>query len=321
MLDEVGWWLALGLANLAAILDPACFVLGGGLVGGERRCCCRRRAATSSGCSRRGSGARRSTVVAAELGTRAGAIGAALLAADGLVRLGVLLPTFRTLAGRRARRGRRGGDASASTASSPTTTSGRWARPTGPRSRRSRCSPPSRVRQPGPRRRPARRARRARRRRRAARASAARCGSWRTAGSSSALGTGDRLSRAENLAYGVPVRARPTSAGRRCARVADDARTTRASEVWIGDGAPATRADRGRRRLHPQPLGRDAAERRRGRRALGPVSWAGPAPARDGAVDEARDRELLDALAAAGATWAVFAPQVPIEPLAEARWG
>ncbi len=32
VLAELGWWLALGLANLAAVLDPAAFVLGGGLV-------------------------------------------------------------------------------------------------------------------------------------------------------------------------------------------------------------------------------------------------------------------------------------------------
>jgi glucokinase len=32
VMEELGWWLALGLANLANILDPAVFVLGGGLV-------------------------------------------------------------------------------------------------------------------------------------------------------------------------------------------------------------------------------------------------------------------------------------------------
>jgi len=31
VLADLGWWLALGLANLAAVLDPAAFVLGGGL--------------------------------------------------------------------------------------------------------------------------------------------------------------------------------------------------------------------------------------------------------------------------------------------------
>ena len=31
LLREVGWWLALGLANLVAILDCGHFVIGGGL--------------------------------------------------------------------------------------------------------------------------------------------------------------------------------------------------------------------------------------------------------------------------------------------------
>ena len=32
VLGELGWWLALGLANLAYVLDPAVMVVGGGLV-------------------------------------------------------------------------------------------------------------------------------------------------------------------------------------------------------------------------------------------------------------------------------------------------
>ena len=32
VIEELGWWVGLGLANLAAVLDPECFVLGGGLV-------------------------------------------------------------------------------------------------------------------------------------------------------------------------------------------------------------------------------------------------------------------------------------------------
>jgi len=32
VIEEVGWWLGFGLANLACVLDPECFVLGGGLV-------------------------------------------------------------------------------------------------------------------------------------------------------------------------------------------------------------------------------------------------------------------------------------------------
>ena len=30
VIREVGWWIGFGLANLAAVLDPGCFVLGGG---------------------------------------------------------------------------------------------------------------------------------------------------------------------------------------------------------------------------------------------------------------------------------------------------
>jgi len=32
VIREVGWWIGFGLANLAAVLDPECFVLGGGVV-------------------------------------------------------------------------------------------------------------------------------------------------------------------------------------------------------------------------------------------------------------------------------------------------
>ena len=32
VIREVGWWIGFGLANLTAVLDPACFVLGGGVI-------------------------------------------------------------------------------------------------------------------------------------------------------------------------------------------------------------------------------------------------------------------------------------------------
>jgi glucokinase len=32
VIREVGWWIGFGLANLAAVLDPGCFVLGGGVI-------------------------------------------------------------------------------------------------------------------------------------------------------------------------------------------------------------------------------------------------------------------------------------------------
>ena len=33
VVEQVGWWVGFGLANLACVLDPECIVLGGGLVG------------------------------------------------------------------------------------------------------------------------------------------------------------------------------------------------------------------------------------------------------------------------------------------------
>jgi len=79
VIEEVGWWLALGLANLAAVLDPARFVIGGGL--GEASTLLlpptrRHLVGLLEGGERRAP----IEVVAAELGARAGAIGAALLA-------------------------------------------------------------------------------------------------------------------------------------------------------------------------------------------------------------------------------------------------
>ncbi|MGH9275838.1 MAG: ROK family protein, partial [Acidimicrobiales bacterium] len=81
LVDELAWWIALGLANLTNILDPGIIVIAGGLVeaadlllapvrdhfvalvmAGERR--------------------PPLPIVAAQLGEHAGAIGAALLSAD-----------------------------------------------------------------------------------------------------------------------------------------------------------------------------------------------------------------------------------------------
>ena len=128
-----------------------------------------------------------------------------------------------------------------------------------------------------------------------------------------ALGTGDRLSRAENVAYGVPYE---TPDERRASlRELATSLTEEGAEVWIGDGAPATRAI-------ASSIGCtlnlwDAAPSRVAEAArASAVSWAGLAPEHDGAVDEVGTAELLGALDAAGATWAVFAPQVPIELLA-----
>jgi glucokinase len=79
VMSRFGWWLALGLANLANVFDPECFVLGGGLVeAGEVLLRPVREAFADlvEAPSHRPP----IDIVAASLGERAGAVGAALLA-------------------------------------------------------------------------------------------------------------------------------------------------------------------------------------------------------------------------------------------------
>jgi len=82
VLEELGWWLALGLANLAKILDPDTIVVGGGLVGAVRLVLQHVRQAFDEmmeGCRQRPE----VKILLATLGDRAGAIGAALVARGG----------------------------------------------------------------------------------------------------------------------------------------------------------------------------------------------------------------------------------------------
>lgn len=79
VLDRFAWWLALGLANLANIFDPEAFILGGGLVEAGDILLEPTRAAfvdLVEGAELRPP----VQIVAAELGERAGALGAAALA-------------------------------------------------------------------------------------------------------------------------------------------------------------------------------------------------------------------------------------------------
>lgn len=77
--EIVGQWLGQGLADLAAILDPGCFVLGGGVSEAGDLLIEETRSAYESGLT--GSHFRpHATVVLAELGAEAGLIGAADLA-------------------------------------------------------------------------------------------------------------------------------------------------------------------------------------------------------------------------------------------------
>ncbi|MGP8059024.1 MAG: ROK family protein [Acidimicrobiales bacterium] len=82
VLEELGWWVALGLANLAAVLDPARYVLGGGLIeAGELLLAPTRRA--FAGLVEGASVRPEIGIVAAAFGERAGAVGAALAARAG----------------------------------------------------------------------------------------------------------------------------------------------------------------------------------------------------------------------------------------------
>jgi glucokinase len=89
VMEELGWWVALGLANLTAVLDPALIVIGGGLAeaGGLLLEPTRRAFATLV----EGRGARPDIdIVLAALGLKAGAVGAALAAwAGGLTTEGI----------------------------------------------------------------------------------------------------------------------------------------------------------------------------------------------------------------------------------------
>jgi len=77
VMNDFGWWLALGLANLANALDPAVIVLGGGLIEAGDVVMVPVREAFAE--LAEAPEARGVQVLAAQLGERAGAVGAALL--------------------------------------------------------------------------------------------------------------------------------------------------------------------------------------------------------------------------------------------------
>ena len=81
VMESFGWWVALGLANLVNILDPEIVVLGGGLVTEADLFLSATRAAFAD-LVLAGPHRHEVPVVAASTGERAGALGAALLAAE-----------------------------------------------------------------------------------------------------------------------------------------------------------------------------------------------------------------------------------------------
>ncbi len=121
-----------------------------------------------------------------------------------------------------------------------------------------------------------------------------------------ALGTGDRLSVPEEAAYGLA----PMSAAERRARLRDVAAALAGRcEVWVGAGGRET--DALARELGLTLNLWDASDERVAAAAAdGPVSWAGPLRADPAA--------RLDALADAGATWAVASAKA--DPDALGAW-
>jgi glucokinase len=83
VIDDVGWWLALGIANVVAIMDAAHVVLGGGLASASSVLLPAAR--RHLGALVEGGGTRPVvTIVASQFGPDAGAVGAALLASERL---------------------------------------------------------------------------------------------------------------------------------------------------------------------------------------------------------------------------------------------
>ena len=82
VIREVGGWIGFGLANLAAVLDPQCFVLGGGVVQAGDLLLESARVAYAELVE--GGGRRpRTVIVPAAFGERAGAVGGALAVRQG----------------------------------------------------------------------------------------------------------------------------------------------------------------------------------------------------------------------------------------------
>jgi hypothetical protein len=122
-----------------------------------------------------------------------------------------------------------------------------------------------------------------------------------------ALGAGDKLSAAENEAYDITRR----GADERRALMAETARALRDSmPIWFGAGNDET--NQAARDVGATINVWDAtAQRVRDMTSTGEVSWAGPVPEDIAAT--------LSALRDAGATWAVFAPDVDVEALRQWR--
>lgn len=127
-----------------------------------------------------------------------------------------------------------------------------------------------------------------------------------------ALGTGDRLSAEENERWGIPT----GSAAERREALEAVARMLLAAgrEVWVGGGARPT-LDLAERLGATVNLWAATPEQVAEQARSTPVSWAGPMPG-DGQLPG-----LLDALAEAGASWAVLGGSTDVELIARSNGG
>ena len=127
------------------------------------------------------------------------------------------------------------------------------------------------------------------------------------------LGTGDRLSEAENHAYGIPF---PPAAERRAAMVASARSLTQAGvTVWLAGGA-AGRTDESMAAgaaLNLWDADPTLVADRVGEPGGLEVTWGGPPPTSLSAL-----RQTVGDLTRAGATWATFGWPVDVDALAEA---
>jgi hypothetical protein len=127
------------------------------------------------------------------------------------------------------------------------------------------------------------------------------------------LGTGDRLSEAENRAYGIPF----ASAAERRSDMVEVARTLRQAglAVWLAGGTAGRTVEALAAGAALNVWAADpalVAERRRGPGAL-EVTWGGPPPPTPGEL-----RSTLAVLHQAGASWAVFGWPIDMVDLVEA---
>ncbi|MGO9857186.1 MAG: LLM class flavin-dependent oxidoreductase [Acidimicrobiales bacterium] len=127
------------------------------------------------------------------------------------------------------------------------------------------------------------------------------------------LGTGDRLSAAENRAYGIPF---PSAAERRAELVALARALVGAGlVVWVAGGT-AGRTEEARS-VGAALTVWDADPALVAQRAAGPdpieVTWAGPPPTASPSL-----QATIEALQGAGASWAVFGWPIDVEQLVAA---